>query len=641
MSEPTYTETEKLLNLYERVKASETTRREIWDRCFNYVNARVDGKLGQWRGDDRKILEDEGRPIVTINLIKRFVNRICGSQRQTKLDEKCYPRDDEGDAIIAQIFTDLIKYVHDVNQTEWAIAKAFRDMVICGLGWMKVEWSDELEDTGEVTLKYVSPKRVYLLGDGFDIQIERDRKGVVEEILMDKDEIIARWPLKKDEIEGVAFDSALDTKSVPVAGDNYEPTGAVSKETYFDDETKKFKVLRFQLIKYRDLSFVENTQTGERTEAPDAETATAAADIATQGGVPHRVINKKKKYVHLVTLLGRVELENTPSPYTRHNGFDLVPCFGYTDDGEITGIVQDLLDPQDEKNKRRSQIIKILGTTAKNNHFVKAGALQSIDDAKKQMGGTGQLIVVNGNPRDVTSPIETNLTALPAIINMEMSANAEMKEISGISDAALGVVPEGVKSGRGIQELKQGVDEIIAEIFDNYLMFRKNIALKCVALMQQFYTTKKRVRILGDYTRAFIPPEIEGQVKAGLMDIQEGSKLVTINAMVGDQKLNDIGVGKYDIVIDSVSQNPTTRRALLFDLQNMRAVGIPIPNKTIIEYSDIKNKNKVIADMENEQMMLIQQAAQKMMSENMQGTATPSKPAEHDILGNVAGAQQR
>jgi len=630
-----------ILKLYRDAKLAEEKEREIWLKCFAYVNNWVDGELGQWSTEARAKLKSQNRPIISFNEIRKFVNRICGAQRQSKADEKVYPRDDKSDYLIAEIMTDLLKYVSDVNNLDIERAKIFRDMIICGRGYSKCEWGDELDPLGEVTVRRINPFRVYVIGDHERYDLT-DRDGVIEEVPMSKDAMIARWPEFEDEIgdlstEGETSDSF---KFEGTGTEDYGLAGGVSRDFIYDKEAQKIIVLRCQKYKWIDAQFIVNEATGERTAVPDGlkkKDVEAAVELAiATTGVPHKLINKRIKTVQISYSAGRIMLSNERSEYQH---FDITGYFAYTDNGRITGIVQDLLDPQDEKNKRHAQIIHILGTAAKNSFFGKKGAVDDVEAVERRLGMTGQYIEVNGIPRDAVTPITSDLTAVPAIVNMDLAATAEMKEISGLGDASLGQVPQGVKSGRGIQALQGPGETIISEAFDNFFVSRKIEGKKIIEIMQKNYTTERRVRILGDYNPNYIPPEMEQAVASGLVSVEQGQKIITINKQIGEKVWNDITVGRFDLVIDHVASNPTARRAEHLDIMNMMALGAPMLWEDIFETSDIRGKQKYIAHIKEARMQMLIAASQAGGAAKPNQSATPSKAIETDLLGNTSGAQ--
>jgi len=635
----------KVLEAFRKAEGSEELDRKIWKKCFQYVNNRVDGELGQWEQSIKTGLG--GKPSLSLPFVGKFVNRISGAQRTTKIDEKVFPRDDLADPITADILTDLLKYVYDLpeNQAEWQIARMFRNGVIAGRGWIRLEWNDDNDPMGEISISSVHPRRVYMCGRGDRYDLF-DRIGIIEKIPVSKEELEAAYPDKYSEIIAQKEQFSTDT---PVAGEDYDFT--VTEQDFWDAEEKEYFILRQQRWEWQSVRFLKNPETGKLEEI-DFEVKDS--DIPPE----IEIIKKKMRKVRVMTVCGSVELENEISK-NKHGRFDLVPFFPYFDDGVTRGAAQDLLDIQDEKNKRRSQMTHILGVIAKGNYFIKKGAFDNPTEFAKKVGGTGQIIEVNttGSINDSVQPIRPDLTLFPALAQMDGMSSNESREISGLSDASLGNTTPGVKSGIAIQSLQMPTETIIGEIVENYLETRRTLAQMTVSLIQQYYTGERKVRILGDYTKDFVPEEVQdmydalkkqimtinpifdeamaGDEAAKMIDLQSGAKVVTINKQYGDQRLNDITAGRFDVVIDHVSQNPTTRRGLLFDLMNLRSQGVPIPNKTLVEYSDIRNKRKVMAEMENYEQQLMQQA----VAEELKKQGGGSSPTQDNGGLNSGGSQ--
>lgn len=620
----------EVLEKYRRVKLNEEKERQTWLRCYQYVNNWVDNDLGQWKKETRNRMGDN--PTLSIPLVKKFINRIAGAQVSAKLDEKCYPRDDNGDAIIAEILTDLKSYVYYLNQTEYQKARAFRDMLITGRGFIRNCWTDELDPLGEITTKRINPFRVYLLGDKEEYDVSK-MDGVIDESLMSWDKLIATYPEKKEELQGMK--SEFDDKGgigAPVGGYDYSPAG--DGYTYDDEikdsESGKYRVLRYQYYEYVPITMIDIPEKG-LTEIPEKELKA----IEKQTGIKLPVIKKKQKRVKEVTVCGSVILDESIGKY-KHNRFDIVGWFAYNDNGRVTGVAQDLLDIQDEKNKRRSQIIKMLGTAAKNSYWTKKGALDDVEDAKKSLGKTGTIIEINGDINQAVKPIDSNMNALPAIAGMEEKAEMDFNSVSGLTDASMGVVPDGVKSGRGINQLQQGVEVLISEIFEHHIMSCKLLAELTVGLLQQYYTEPRRVRVLGDYSAKFVPPELQQMMDMGIVQaVQEGAKIIQIN----NSKLNNVTVGRYDIVIDATSANPTTRRAQFFDLMNMKSQGAPISWSKILSLSDVRGAQELSQmAFQAEQAMAMQQMLPPQAT-SAPRHASPSSPQEADTLRNQMGNQ--
>lgn len=629
----------KVVERFRKAASVEAKEREIWNRAYEYTNNRVSGELGQWEKNVRTSLN--GKPALTIPVVRKFVNRLSGAQRLTKIDEKAFPVDDTADPVTAEILSDLIHYVYQINDADDEIAQMFRSGVITGRGWLKVEFTDENDPLGEISVRCVHPRRVYIYGRGYRYDL-KDIVSLLERIPMSEEELEASYPDQYEKIVGMKNTAENEP---PVATRNDYDFRSLPSD-FYNDETKEYFVLREQRWDWEEEEYIKSP---EGKLIPVKEGVELPKEIKT--------IKKRIRRVKITTVCGDTLLSQE---YSDTNEFDLIPFFPYFDDGLSTGIVQDLLDAQDERNKRRSQMTHILGMIAKGNYFVKETAFDDVEEAKKLIGGTGNFIAVKGNVpiRDAIQPVQVDVTLFPTLASMEQMSHQEMKDVSGIQDAALGAIPDGVKSGVAIQSLQMPVEAIMGEMVENYLRTRKMVARRVIGLIQRYYDKEQRVRILGDYSSSFVPQEVQqiyeqlkrqvqsvnpflddaqaGDMAGQMIDIQNGAKVVTINKVLGEKRLLDVTAGKYDIVIDHVSHNPSTRRALLFDLLNLRSQGIPIPNKTLLEYSDIKNKQKVIAEMENEQAALAQQMAQEQM---MRGMQKMGNPFEQNGGLNIAGGQ--
>lgn len=632
----------KVLDLFKKVQNKENYERELWDKCYAYINNRVDGKLGQWDSSIRSDLEIQGKPAISFNEMKKFINRICGAMIQMKVEEKAFPVDDQSDPLVADVISDLIKHVFHINRADMHYRRMARDGVITGRGFMKVEWSDKYDVTGEITLYSLHPKRVYIIGRG-DFYDLSDRKGIVEVLPMDKEEILAAWPEKKRKLDGLI--RTLDTdEGIPVADDiDYSFGKSLHLDDVFDPKEQKYNVLRYQRREFKDITFLVRPD-GQREEFENAPEVMMMQSRGIEekeiknllAAMQMQIIKKRVPRIKVTTCVADIILEDKWSEY-RHQKFDIVPYLVYNDNGLVTGVAQDLIDPQDEINKRHSQAIHLLGTSAKNNYAVQKGFFDDIDDVRKRWGKIGQVFETNGNPREGLMAIENNLGAVPAILNMAALESQEMKEISGLHDASMGQVPQGVKSGRGINELQGPGEIIIGELVENYLESRKLVADLMVSLIQQFYTGQRKVRIVGQYSPGIIDETTQAQMGGGIANVQNGSKVLTINSGAG----NDVGVGKYDIVVDHVSHSPTRRREAYFEQLNMKAAGAPIKWSTIIRSNDMPNKEAALRDaMEAEMFMMAAGGGMPpQLAPSQTKTASPPGPIPADEGINTSGAQ--
>jgi hypothetical protein len=618
--------------LYSDLKLREGKERDVRRKCYEYLNNWVDGEHGQWPNAIRQLLGAD-KPALSFNEIRRLVNRVRGAIPE--LDERCFPVDDESDWILAEIFTDLLKQVRNDNNSETVFKQGFSDSYIGGSGFVRVEWSNDKDIFGSIVYRYLDPRNVFLVGNGVQLDLT-DRLGVLELIPMEREEIQSRWPGKADEVGGLSKgDISVNTSS----DNDYGLHGTQDWTQIYDEDEDRFIVKRLQRYEWVNATVIESG--GKYTPTVlEGEELKQAIELMKMQGIDAKKTTVKRKKVKCYYSIGGIELETHWSKY-RHGFFDIAPMICYMDGGRITGVVQDLLDPQDEKNKRRSQMINILNSSASGSFIAYKGAFDDPDAVQKQLGKPRQILMSNIPVAEAMKPIDQNLTAIPALVNMEMQSVEDMKDISGLHDAALGEVPAGVKSGRGISALQMPTETIINELVTHYVFFRKQIARMTISLIQQFYTEERRIRVLGDYHSKYMPED--AQVKAlmeqGLIKYEDGAKFIIVNRQGLEKKLNDVSVGKFDVVIDTTVANPTMRRQQYFDYLNAMQQGAPIKWSTAMKYSDIRGKAEALRDIQEAESFM-QQAMNMPPQLTPRGAQGGSPPAEQDILGNTSGAQQ-
>src|SRR3990172_6688215 len=83
----------------------------------------VDG--GQWPDEIRK--DREGRPMLTINKLLKFVRQLRGDARQNRPRIKVIPVDDKGDVETAELFNGLIRQIEYLSSAEVAYDTAYEN----------------------------------------------------------------------------------------------------------------------------------------------------------------------------------------------------------------------------------------------------------------------------------------------------------------------------------------------------------------------------------------------------------------------------------------------------------------------------------------------------------------------------------
>ena len=339
---------------------------------------------GQWDSSDISKLRAEGRPPLQLNIILPKVNLVTGIERQGRTSYRARPVEMNDDNE-AKLITSLLYHVEKSQSLQNVFSRVFKDGVITGRGWVDIS---------------VEP------GEYFDSQIGIRRESWAN-VLMDPEATtpdcskwggLARTKLVSISKAKAMFPDALkditnaediqetfmgeESLTNMQLGDKYKNVdpnyGFKSMEAYnMDAHRKKIRIIELWEREYEKEFYLVNPKTGRFSQEGFKTKRQANQAIKTLNERPEmevqpielNVVAKSVPKTYVTIFSGaRVLQEKTPNPY-QHNQFPLVPFFYTFEDYGHTvdtfGLVENLKDPQREKNKRRSQALDIINRSPK------------------------------------------------------------------------------------------------------------------------------------------------------------------------------------------------------------------------------------------------------------------------------------
>lgn len=565
--------------------------REAAKEDYDFYNGR------QWDADDRRNLEEHHRPVITINRIKPLMNVLSGYQRLNRYDINFLPRTND-DMKQAQLRKGVTKYVMDASHYNYEESDVFIDSAVAGLGWFEVgykfDWSTM---EGDAFIRRVSALDMYVDPESRD-KYFRDAKFVIRARWIDKEELKNRYPERKDEIEAQS--------SYYLA---QEAEADLNRKLWWQEETKKIRIAECWYKKaIRKKVFILRTGESVAEVTPDMVALQMIAEVK----------EFVAEEVHLMVFFDNVVLEDMSSPY-EHGYLPFVPfpCYYNGDDDIPAGIVRDLKDAQREVNKRRSQQLHILNTTANGSWLVEDGAMtrQQEQDFKRLSTTAGSMLKVNAGTLGAGKIQPFNSVGVNAsFINATQEAEQEMVQISGINEALMGTDIRADASGRAIELKQKQAITHIALLFDN-LRYAKERIVKLLwgrrgaaGIIPQYYTEEKTFRIIGENGK----PEF-ATVNQQVQEMTPDAQLITVT-------LNDLSIGEYDIVISDTPATATQRTAQFWSLvdacgqlglQGPDIMEILIDLSDIAQKDEIKEKLKARQEQEQAQQQMLQQLEQQ------------------------------
>jgi hypothetical protein len=541
-----------------------------------------------WTPEELATLEERNAPALSINRVQPKVNMLSAIQRLSRYDINVKALVDKNDVPIAEILSHVIKHISEANNLDFLEAWQFLDGLITGRGYVAGDVSYENNMFGDVVFRYIIPFLVKfdptgVLPDG------SDWKFVMEERWFDTEDVLRIWKLDKKK----GFERSLimnPSSSSQMMRDDYFVSSSARSvlgqqkvvQCYHRRYVEKFLLVD---IKTGDLYPLESEEEGKRAAAQQANRFYTIEQITP--------INQ------ITTVCNGVELSHGDSPFSS-TSYPIFPFFCLNAGGRQDGFVEAMKSPQLETNKRRSQMLHLV-----NQHGNTVWVVDS--QAIANPGGLAWLIA-NANKPGLIIEKRPGLSVerkppgdIPqGLVLLEQLASKDFFDVVGVNVETMPSSSMGSgASGKAVNLRQQQGMTLLSLPLDNQRLTRRAEGRWTLRTIQDFYTTERVFRIEGE----------------------DGSEEFTrINQMSGGTRLNDITLGKYDVVVSEEPISPTSRQAMFGAILESLHQGVPIPPDILIELSDIPKKNKIIQRMQQAQM-----AQGSQGSQGKQGSTGKSK----------------
>lgn len=549
----------------------------------------------QWDTASLEVLKREKRPALTINKIFPIINFLSGYQRQNRYDIIINPRKNATKPE-AEILTEIIKQILDVNNGDLEMSKVFLDGIITGRGWITgyIDYSSD-PINGDLKLERVNPFNIYPDPDFTKYDLS-DADFVIKIVNLSFDRIRLEFPDKIDELNKTHLPSQIISFT---GGERklYEENQELGNSVLRDS---KVQVVECWYKTQKNTFYLIDPATGNYFEVEDKEKIKEAITFNPS----LQVITRVKDILNLATVCGDVLLQNIEKPLGDFNKFPFVPFFCYKldkiediQDTEI-GIIDNLKDIQQEINKRRSQQLHIINTLAHSGWLNKKGEGADIKQLKNFGSTPGAVIEYQNVPPQRITPAPPS----QGHILTEEEATKDLKEISGINPDLLGYKSERQEPGIVLQLRQQQGIVIIESLFDNFRFTHKLLGQYLIEII-----TKSKL---------YSPDEV-----VNIIDVSENpGKAQVINQLFTEPHLK-----KYDVVVNLQPSSPTLRLLNFYKLIEIAKM-IPIPPDILIKASDIPYKEEIL-----ERLKQIQQGSPAPINEAGSNTATP----QPNIVGEI------
>jgi len=540
------------IRMFERAAELCSEETDLAARCRDYY----DGK--QLTEAETAELARRKQPPVVFNRIRRKVDWLRGLEMQSRTDPRAYPRTPQHQQG-ADAITDALRYVADNVDLDRKASAAWADMLINGFGAIEVTHSGG--PSPDVVINTYPYNRVF--HDPYSSAVDfSDARYLGAVIWGDVDDLKLEYP---GEDAAARIDASV---------------GKVSGVTQTFDDVPAWRVW------------------GDR----DRQRVRVVLLWRRDGGVW-----KWCKFVY-----GGV-LDSGESPYIDEDGQSICPLMlqaAYIDrDGVHYGVIRDMLDTQDEINKRRSKLLHQLNTRQT---MGLKGALGSVAALKAELAKPDGHVEIDGElalgarelgmkPFDLLS----NADQTAGQFNLLQEAKAEL-DLMGANSGLAGKDQTG-QSGRAIMARQQGGLIEIAPLTDAFSDFKRRIYRRAWGVIKQFWRDERWVRVTDDernvrfvgFNRPVTLGEQLGQMHPDMM--AEAAMRMGIGP--GDPRLgmqvgteNPVDEIDVDILIEEAPDTVTLDTETFQQVVNI-ATSVPgsVPPEVLIELApglkrDVKDK---------------------------------------------------
>lgn len=531
----------------------------------------------QWEAADKRALDSEGRPALTINMCLSTTNTVLGEYSKNQADIQFKPK--RGDATIdtADILNKVAQHITDTTDYYDKEYDMVSDGVIQERGYLDVRMDWTKNHLGEVVVNVVNPVDVIPDPEAQSYD-PKDWNEVITTKWVTLEDIAARYGQDKadalhavvaagqyNQYDSVEFDRGVDTFSGEAGMHELDAAPLVGNR-----QIKRLRVIDRQYKKLTSTNEFVDTETGEYKLVPDGWDEERQKEFAKQYGLLLR--KRTQKRIRWTVTCDNVVLHDDWSPYRT---LTIVPFFPYFRRGKPFGLIRNLISPQDQLNKSSSQELHIINTSANSGWMVPTGALTNMTTEELATRGAETGLVLEYNTQ-IGPPQKITANSVPSGIDrVSEKARFNIQDISGVSNGMRGMTSDSASGKMLNTKITQGQTQL-TPVYRNVKKSRKIFGRKILELVQDYYVQERVLRIANH----------------GEIDGQDEEVLINQIDNIGNV-LNNVSLGDYDVVITERPSRDTFDDVQLAEAMAMREVGVNIPDHVVVQHSNLAKRREI------------------------------------------------
>lgn len=522
----------------------------------------------QWSEDDRKINEDNGKPVLTINVSLTTVNAIYAEYSKIKADlvTKSIGNNAHDESVLLNKTLRIILLQNGHSETE---ADFFLDAIISGRAWWDVSISDERDPLGEIVLKIEDYNKVILSTEAADYDpdtwpelfyFDTYTREELEEVFGRKKAEMVDYSILEDKKD---YKYLAEVRTFG-EGDSEQPDNMDAYDT--------IPVFTREWYEYTDaFTFVDDATTDyEIYPTTDFESDDDAIKIARENNLT--LYKSRMKRIRYIQWVGSLLLEDDWSPQKHYSK---MPFFAYFSKGRTMSVMDNVISPQEQLNKAESQELHIINSTSNGGWQMEEDTLVNLTPEQlEKKGSKAGLVIVRRRGAAPLEKIHPNQVPT-GISNLGNKSMSHTLRVSGVNEAMIGLTKTN-DSGTLFEGKKDVGQGLLQRVFDNLRRSQKYLTRSIIDLVQEYYTEPRILRYAA--ADGEVPEEV------AINQVDAAGRIV-----------NDITVGRYEVMITWAPKADVLNDYELDQYLRMREAGMQIPDWKIVQKSQLSDKEELVA----------------------------------------------
>lgn len=474
----------------------------------------------QWPVELQNSRNLESRPVLTINKLDGYCRQVVNQMRQQRPRVKVHGVNSQADAKVAQVIQGIIRHIEVNSNADNAYDTAADYAVRSGWGYIRVR-TDYIDDDSFEQEVYIDP-----VENPFTVYYDINS---VAPDGSDAEKCLITFMMAKSAFE-------KEYPGVDMMSFSQKGTGDAQNE-WITKEDIRIAEYFYTVREEAELYLLSDGTTAFSDELPSQEVMDAAGITVVS---KRKSMRKKIKYCKL-TADHILEEREWPGRY-----IPIIPVYGRTvvigDKRKRFGMVRHGKDVQRMYNFWQTSLTESVALAPKAKWLIAEGQDEGYENDWTQANVKSMPVLrykqtdIDGRP----APTPTRLQPEPppaGIMGAAATIDNDIKTLMGIFDPAQ--LGQGNVSGKALNGQIQQMDLTNFDFYDNLTKSIAHVGKVCLDLIPKIYDTQRVLRIIGD----------DG--KPEMVTLNQPQQVQDENGMLVNKVLNDVTVGKYDVVMET------------------------------------------------------------------------------------------